>query len=760
MRKILLILALATSVFAQRQMESLDRGLVAVFQGGTKVFLSWRVLGTDPATLGFNLYRGTTKLNATPITGASNLVDNAGSATASYTVRPVLGGVEQVASKPVTPLANFWKSIPLHIPAGGTTPDGVAYTYTASDASAGDVDGDGEYEIILKWDPTNSKDNSQGGYTGNVYLDAYKLNGTFLWRIDLGVNIRAGAHYTQFLVGDYDGDGYAEVACKTAPGTKDGTGAYLSKGPAASDNDASDYRNATGYILTGPEYLTIFNGRTGKEMATVNYLPGRGTVSAWGDGYGNRVDRFLAANAYLDGVHPSMVFQRGYYTRMTLTAWDWNGSALTMRWAFDSNNAGSTAAKGQGNHNLSVADVDGDGKDEIIEGSCAINHDGTLMYSTGMGHGDAMHVGDLDPNHPGLEVWDVHEEAGAAYRWEMHDAKTGAHLWGDTATGDNGRGMAGDIDAASPGYEMWSASSPKTFSATGTTLSTSKPSQNFRVYWDGDLQDELLDDTKLDKWNGSGSTRLVSLYNYPAGNGVHSNNGTKATPSLVADLFGDWREEIVMPTSRNDSLIIFTTTTPTTYRLYTLMHDPEYRDAISWQNAAYNQPPHLDFWLGAGVDKAPVPNITLVPLPGSTSSSVATSSSSAAISSSSAKPSSSSSMATSSSSVKASSSSVATSSSSEPPSTMQATRPETSARILGASLRQDGTLLLQVEGLHPGAQLRVVGIDGSTSITHPIMLGGGTMIARLGSASRGGTCYVELIQEGRAVAVQRVTRVN
>jgi len=416
------------------------------------------------------------------------------------------------------------------------------------------------------------------------------------------VNIRAGAHYTQFLVGDYDGDGKAEMACKTAPGTKDGTGAFLSKGSAASASHTTDYRNSSGYILTGSEYLTIFNGLTGKEMSTVDYTPTRGTVSDWGDSYGNRVDRFLATNAYLDGKKPSMVFQRGYYTRMAVTAYDWNGTTLSKRWAYDAPTSGS-GDYGQGNHNLSAGDVDGDGFDEIIEGASAIDHDGKFLYRTGLGHGDAMHMSDLDPDNAGMEVWEVHEDASAAYRYELHDAKSGKILWGVAASGDDGRGMAADIDASSRGVEMWSASSGSVFSCKGKEISTSKPSQCFRVYWDGDLLDELLDGTKIDKWSSSGTTRLLNLTGT-------SCNSTKATPNFSGDILGDWREEVILHDDAN--LYIHTTTTPTNFRLYTLAHDPVYRLGMSWQNAAYNQPPHLGFWLGAGIDKVPVPDIAMV----------------------------------------------------------------------------------------------------------------------------------------------------
>jgi rhamnogalacturonan endolyase len=595
----LVVLLLSVFAGATRQMERLDRGLVAVKVSGG-VFLSWRLFGTDPSGTAFNLYRDGTKINSAPISTATNYTDASGTASSKYAVRPVIGGTEKAADKTVSVWSSQMLTIALDRPAGGTNASG-SYTYSPNDIAVGDLDGDGEYELVLKWDPSNSKDNSQKGYTGNVYVDAYKLNGTKLWRLDLGVNIRAGAHYTQMLVGDYDLDGYAEVAMKTAPGTKDGTGAYLASGPAASDNDASDFRNSSGYVLSGAEYLTIFNGKTGKEMATVNYNPARGTVSSWGDSYGNRVDRFLATNAYLDGTKPSMIFQRGYYTRMAVTAYDWDGKTLSQRWYYNAATKGSECY-GQGNHNVSAGDVDGDGKDEIIEGDCAIDHDGKFMYRTGKGHGDAMHLGDLSQANPGLEVWEVHEDS--PYGYDLHDAATGKILWSATSSGDNGRGVAADVDSTSAGYEMWSGANWNTYSSTGTVLASSRPAYNFRVYWDGDLLDELLDNVTISKWNSSTakSTTLLSMTG-------SSCNSTKATPNLSGDILGDWREEVIL---HDDShLYLYTTTIPTSHRMYTLMHDPVYRLGMSWQNTAYNQPPHLGFWLGAGDSKIPTPDIAL-----------------------------------------------------------------------------------------------------------------------------------------------------
>ncbi|WP_244552210.1 rhamnogalacturonan lyase [Paenibacillus sp. ov031] len=576
-------------------MEFLDRGVVAV-KTGTGVFVSWRLLGTEGSNVSFNVYRDGTKVNASPITNSTNLQDASGTSSSKYTVRAVVSGTEQAASTAASVWGNNYLSVPLSVPAGGTTPDGVAYTYSANDASAGDVDGDGEYELIVKWDPSNSKDNSQSGYTGEVFIDAYKLNGTRLWRISLGKNIRAGAHYTQFMVYDLDGDGKAEVAMKTADGTKDGTGIVI--------GDASkDYRNSSGYVLSGPEFLTIFNGQTGKALSTVNYEPARGNVSDWGDNYGNRVDRFLAAIAYLDGERPSLVMARGYYTRTVLVAYNWRDGQLTKQWTFDSNTSGNSGYAGQGNHNLSVADVDGDGKDEIVYGAMAVDDNGKGLYTTGLHHGDAMHLSDLDPDRAGLEVFQVHETPSNA-GVEFRDARTGQLIWGIPTTKDIGRGMAADIDPRYKGAEVWADGG--LYTAKGQKIGTTLPSStNFGIWWDGDLLRELLDSNRIDKWDYANS-KTVNLL---TASGVSSNNGTKSTPNLQADLFGDWREEVVWRTNDSSALRIYTTTAVTDKRIYTLMHDPVYRLGVAWQNVAYNQPPHTGFYLGDSMSTPPVPNI-------------------------------------------------------------------------------------------------------------------------------------------------------
>ncbi|MEE0996333.1 MAG: T9SS type A sorting domain-containing protein [Paludibacteraceae bacterium] len=588
--KFLLLIALLLCSWslsaASRQMEYLDRGVVAV-KVNNGVFLSWRYLGTDDPSVGFNIYRDGTKVNDAPVTTKTNYLDTKGGANSKYVIKSVIGGKELETSKAVTPWASQRKTIKLNRP--GTN-------YNANDMSVGDVDGDGQYELFLKWDPSNAKDNSQSGATDKVYIDCYTFEGNFLWRIDLGVNIRAGAHYTQYQVFDYDGDGKCELVCKTAPGTKDGKGKNVIMG---NDNPNANYRNGSGYILSGPEYLTIFEGATGAEIHTVAYKPARGNVNGWGDGYGNRVDRFLACTAYLDGEHPSVVMCRGYYTRSTLAAYDFKNGKLVERWFHDSPTRGQ-GAFGEGYHNVSVADVDGDGKDEIIYGSACIDDNGKLIYRTGYGHGDAMHVSDMIPGNGVLEGWFVHEEKGSAYGYELRNLKTGKVIFGQKTNTDNGRGMAADIDANHKGFEMWSSYGSNVFNCNGKSISNKKPSVNFRVYWDGDLQDELLDGNKCDKWNGNGTTRLMTFTGSAC-------NGSKNTPNLSGDIIGDWREEVILHDGAN--LYIYTTTIESKYRMYTLMHDAVYRCAIAWQNTAYNQPPHLGIYIGDGLNDIKQPDI-------------------------------------------------------------------------------------------------------------------------------------------------------
>ena len=572
--------------FSKLKMEKLGRGVIAVRENADEVFVTWRYLSKDPRNVAFDVYRDGKKVNPDPVAEATYFVDrNKGGGV--YTVKPVVDGKEIEENSASYKLPDNapvgYVNIPLDKPADGKAPNGEAYTYSPNDASVGDVDGDGEYEIILKWDPSNAHD----GYTGNVYLDCYKLGQTEkMWRIDLGKNIRAGAHYTQFMVYDLDGDGIAEVVCKTADGTVDGTG------KAIGDADA-DYRTPQGRILTGPEYLTVFSGKTGAALETIPYDVPRGTMRDWGDNYGNRCDRFLAAVGYLDGEHPSVIMCRGYYTRAYLATYDWDGKHLTKRWVFDSNEPENRGYAGQGNHNLRVGDVDGDGKDEIVYGSCTIDDNGKGLYTTGLGHGDAMHLTQFAWDMPGLQVWCCHENKrdGATFR----DAATGKILHQVKHNTDVGRCMAADIDPTNPGLEMWASSiAPQTVKGEALGGNPRGLSINMGVWWDDDLCRELLDGNTITKYNAAQGT-CAPLMRFE---GCSSNNGTKSTPSLQGDLFGDWREEVLMRTDDNRNLRLYVSTIPTAYRFHTFLEDPVYRISLATENVAYNQPTQPGFYFG------------------------------------------------------------------------------------------------------------------------------------------------------------------
>lgn len=653
-----------------RQMEKLNRGLIAVKttadtrgQAVNGVYLSWRLLGDESLeNQAFDIYKNGTKIHTTGVHDATNWIDTSGTASDKYKV--VKAGEDASKETEVTPTSNNNCAKSNEVGNGNSEKNSFTYVdipisrpdpvermgdgkisnyYTvdksheggANDASVGDLDGDGDYEIVLKWDPTDSKDSAGADFTGNAYIDAYKIdpnNDGYMWRIDLGKNVTSGAHYTQFLVYDFDGDGKSEVAMKTAPGTVDGTGHYVTE--VGDTDEIRNTDNTKSYIGTSgrlkgknpfTQYLTIFDGETGAALYTTDYIPYDAAEDQyWGDGKAkyNRSERYLAAVAYLDGIHPSIVMCRGYYHDSVIRAYTWDGTELTMQWEHKGKkSASSTTLYGQGNHNLSVGDIDNDGKDEIVYGSAALDDDGkTVLGNTGLGHGDAMHMSDFN-NDGTQEVFSVKEEEFKKYAEDLRVASTGKHFWSSgklVTSDDNGRGVMDNIDddyAKSHPNALaigWSSGIANAHDLNGDDVAA-KPAgagsgtfDNFLVYWDGDLSRELLDANIIQKYYAATGT-TKRFYGPSDGytlTGGSTNNYSKRNPSLVADIWGDWREEIIMPVNKGSAtdqayLRIYTSTIPTDYRITTLMHDCQYRLSVAWQNVGYNQPTHASYYIGS-----------------------------------------------------------------------------------------------------------------------------------------------------------------
>ena len=577
------------------------------------VFVSWRMLSTDdPHDTTYRIYANN-RLRKT-LKDRTNTVLNTG--VANQTIRLEVLDAEGtiIDTQEAAPCGDrkFFHHIKLDYPGNYTMKDGTVVTYTPNDCSAYDMDGDGEQEIILKWEPSNA-----GAYctaTGPQILDCLKLDGTQLWRIDFGPNVLAGCRFT-FLCYDFDGDGKGELICKTAQGSKDATGEYLHTGPASRANHTKSSVNSSGVITDGgEEWLTCFDGVTGCELATINYWPKFNIQSNWddrsgktdGNTYGHRGNWTKGCVAFLDvdgQPTPCAVTVRGIYTYSYAAAYKWDGSGLKALWRHTSDKKGQ-GIYGQGAHSLTAGDMDGDGFDEVMVGSAALDHDGTLLWRTGLGHGDATHLGDFDPDNEGLEVFIITEDGSVKYDAALIDAKTGNVLVGVPQTGgDTGRGLILDCDARNDGAEFMEWSDANLMTCKGQAIAPWKvgtitsASINYAIYWDGDLLREYHDRSHIDKWNSSSRSwdRTCTLYNY--GYGANNINSSKYNPNLQCDLFGDWREEAVYWAQHGSDyyLTIFTTTTETQYKLPWLREDHTYDMAIAWQNCGYNQPPHLGY---------------------------------------------------------------------------------------------------------------------------------------------------------------------
>ncbi len=614
-----LALLVSMGANAQRFTDKLDRGLVAV-KTTKGVYCSWRIQADEYYDVKYNLYRDGTRVNAEPL-DVSNFTDASGSESSQYTVKAVLNGVEQQASKAATVFKSNYKEIKIKHDAS------LKATYEPNDACCADVDGDGEVEILMKF---NNKEEGEQLYPKNgptingvatkeySMLACLKQDGTVLWWVNCGPNMGDFQNNEQNIVGyDWDMDGKAEVVMRLEEGSTvhmaDGT-TYTIGANGKNGSSWTNYREpkASGsvewFTHYGKEFLWYCEGATGKPYQCIEFPLKRledgetDLKAAWGDGYGHRSSKYFFGAPYLDGKHPSIFLGRGIYTRHKFIAYDVDPKThdLKVRWKWTNNQPGSPWY-GQGYHNYIVADVDWDGRDEIVWGSMVIDDNGMGLSTTGLGHGDAQHIGDFNPYIHGQEMFACNEDNPSN---NYRDATTSKIYYRKTDTNDDGRCLAGNFYNDFPGAVGHSAHDTPISTVTNDHVSTNTNglSMNFRIYWDGDLLEECFNNTEVTK---PGVGTIATFL------GAYSNNSTKATPCYQGDIFGDWREEVIERTADNN-IRIYTTNEPTKWRNYSLWYDHQYRNGMVWQPCGYNQPPHVSYFLGEleGITIAPPPLTT------------------------------------------------------------------------------------------------------------------------------------------------------
>lgn len=658
-----------------KQAEDLNRGLIAVPAKDGGILVSWRYLGTDGSAYYAEVYRNDKHIAT--VSDTTNYLDKDGKSGDVYSITVCDSDGKTIDTASTAAWDKEYMSIPVKRYDKGD--------YIVDDASVGDLDGDGEYEIVLRRTPADyfnqmqvetdekTKEVTKVIDTREAYplVEAYKMDGTHMWTLDIGKN-EVNEIDVNFLVYDLDGDGKSEVVMRSYDGMTDGKGNKIGIADADWTQSLQKQKDRQ-YLSKGNEYLSVFDGETGEETARTELLPARDPLSSWSSKYKDtsrltkRASHYLLSAAYLNGETPSIVMLRGAWDAVKLAAWDYKDGKITNLWQYDSGDTQTVENMyNAGYHSMAVADIDFDGRDEILSGAGAIDDNGKFMYATyaevdgektKLCHGDAFDVAKMTPGYDGYYIWACHETKELPANIDLHDARTGQVIYGFNKPKDTGRSRAADIDPTSEGWEVWGSTGTPLMSydgkqlvsgvaeelepsfkdetlvlgsgdtladgwntfryryADGTyskndkgqTISTTLP-MNFKVFWDGDMLSELVDGTTISKYNWK--DKCVDIL-YEAKE-CASNNGTKAVPCLAADIFGDWREEIIWRDEKNTELRIYATPYETEYKIPTLMHDTTYRESIAWQNNHYNQPANTSFYMGAETADVPAPEIKTV----------------------------------------------------------------------------------------------------------------------------------------------------